>query len=200
MKSAIKNVVTLTLITLVAGFLLGLVYEVTKEPIATAQENAKKAAYNKVFEEASAFEEVSVDLAGADAIVLESGINGVSVNEVVSAKDASGNQLGYIITTTSHEGYGGDIEISVGITNEKEVLGVEILEISETAGLGMKANTDEFKGQFKNKSVSKFDYTKSGATQDFEIDAISGATITTKAFVNAVNAALNYFDHVGGND
>lgn len=198
MKSALKNVITLTIITLLAGFLLGFVYEVTKGPIALSQENAKKEAYVKVYSVAATFEDVDVDLEEADEIISSAGISGVSVNEVVRTKDSSGNPLGYIITVTSHEGYGGDIEISVGISDEKEVLGVEILEISETAGLGMKANTDEFKNQFKDKSVSMFSYTKTGATQDFEIDAISGATITTKAFVNAVNGSLAYFDHLGG--
>ena len=68
----------------------------------------------------------------------------------------------------------------------------QILSISETAGLGMKADTDDFKGRFSNKKVAQFNYTKSGATAEYEIDALSGATITTNAMVNAVNAGLSY--------
>ena len=56
--------------------------------------------------------------------------------------------------------------------------------------LGMEADTDEFKSQFIGKQVNKFEYTKTGSTKDSEIDALSGATITTSAVTNAVNAAL----------
>ena len=71
--------------------------------------------------------------------------------------------------------------------------------ISETAGLGMKANEAEFKDQFKDKNVEKFSYTKSGESGDDKIDAISGATITTNAVTNAVDSALVYFQNeLGG--
>ena len=103
-----------------------------------------------------------------------------------------------MINVTNHEGYGGDITISVGLANDGTVKGIEILDISETAGLGMKAKEDKFKNQFQNKAVSQFTYTKTGAVQDFEIDAISGATITTNAVTNAVNAAISHFGVIGG--
>ena len=199
MKSAVKNVITLTIITVVAGFLLGYVYDITKQPIADMQEKTKQEAYQKVFASASSFEEdSSIDISAGDSVVANAGIEGVSINEALLAKDASGNLLGYVITATSHEGYGGDIKISMGIDLNGCMLGVEVLEISETAGLGMKADTDDFKNQFRDKTVNQFVYTKTGATQDFEIDAISGATFTTKAFTNAVNAGLAFFEYIGG--
>ena len=75
-----------------------------------------------------------------------------------------------------------------------------ILSIGETAGLGMRANTDAFKDQFKDKNVDKFEYTKTGATADDKIDALSGATITTNAMTNGVNAGLCAFQYEkGGN-
>ena len=125
-------------------------------------------------------------------------MEGVDVDSAVSADDASGNKMGYVINVTSHEGYVGDISISMGIDDQGTVKGIEILKISETAGLGMKAKEDSFKGQFKDKNVTQFSYTKSGASADFEIDAISGATITTKAVTNAVNAGLECFRSLGG--
>ena len=65
----------------------------------------------------------------------------------------------------------------------------------------MKATTDGFKDQFKDKKVEKFTYTKSGATSDDQIDAISGATITTNAMTNGVNAGLCAFQYEeGGNN
>lgn len=53
---------------------------------------------------------------------------------------------------TSHEGYGGDINFSMGVSMDGTVTGVEMLSLSETAGLGMRAKDEEFKGQFAGKS------------------------------------------------
>lgn len=199
MKSAIRNVVTLTLITLVAGLCLGFVYEITKQPIADMEEKTKQTAYKTVFPSAATFESYGgVDEDSQEEVLAKAGVEGVDIEDALYAIDESGNQIGYVIMSASHEGYGGDIQISVGIDNSGCVTGVEILSISETAGLGMKAKDDNFKNQFKGKTVDEFMYTKTGATQDFEIDALSGATITTKAFTNAVNGALAFFRYIGG--
>lgn len=199
MKKIIKNAAILTLITLVSGLLLGLVYEITKEPIAKVQEEAKQEAYALVLEDAASFEDVE-DFSEEDTQkeLDELGYTTASVNSVAIAKDASGQEIGYVITVTSHEGYGGDIQFTVGILSDGTVKGVEFLSIEETAGLGMKAKEPEFKGQFKDRQVSQFAYTKSGAKDDTEIDAISGATVTTNAVTNGVNTALAYFQMLGG--
>jgi len=63
----------------------------------------------------------------------------------------------------------------------------------------MKANTADFQNQFAYKNVDKFKYTKSGATADNEIDALSGATITTNAMTNGVNSAVIAFDYLYAN-
>lgn len=199
MNSTLKNVITLTIITLCAGFCLGFVYDVTKQPIADMKEKTKQEAYMKVFDAAQSFkEDDSIDVSSADSVIAAAGIEGVSIDEALVALDASGNKIGYVISTTSHEGYGGDIKISMGIDNNGTVTGVEILSISETAGLGMKAKNPEFLQQFGNKTVEQFVYTKQGASKDYEIDALSGATITTKAFTNAVNAGIAFFKAIGG--
>ncbi len=198
MNSAIKNILCLTLITLVAGFGLGYVYDVTKEPIAVMEANTRLNAYKTVFPEAASFSEPIDNAQDTDVLLANAGIEGVDIDSAVQAIDASGSVIGYVISVTTHEGYGGDITISMGIDNEGTVKGIEILKISETAGLGMKAKEDKFKGQFANKAVKQFSYTKTGAKSDFEIDAISGATITTKAVTNAVNAGITYFDALGG--
>ena len=62
----------------------------------------------------------------------------------------------------------------------------------------MKADTDEFKSQFKGMHVASISYTKTGKQNDYEIDALSGATITTKAVLNAVNGGLLYIRTVMG--
>ena len=194
MNKILKNTLILTAITVVAGCLLGLVYEITKEPIAVAQENAKQKAYRTVLADAADFTTYETfDAEEASSLLEAAGYTSDDIDEVVVAADKNGESIGYVITVTSHEGYGGDIQISVGILNDGTVKGIEMLSIGETAGLGMKAKEPEFKDQFKDKQVEKFTYTKSGEKGDDKIDALSGATITTNAVTNAVDSALVYF-------
>ncbi len=199
MKNNIRAIVTLTVITIVAGVLLGFIYELTKGPIAYQQDLQKQEACKSVFAGAETFEPYSgFDENAAAGTLNNAGFSPVSIDEVLVAKDAGGKELGYVFNVTTMEGYGGEIKLSMGVTSEGVLNGIEILSIGETAGLGMKADTEEFKSQFSNKAVTQFSYTKSGASADYEIDAISGATITTNAMVNAVNAGLVYFDSIKG--
>lgn len=203
MNSIVKNTIILTVITLLSGLILGGVYQLTKEPIAKQQEKTRQAAFRTVIPEGDSFEVLSAKESQENASESDTDNNtaaksNAEVTEAVCATDTAGNIVGYCIMVTSHEGYGGDINISVGVLPDGTVSGVEILEISETAGLGMRANTPEFKGQFAGKTVEGFAYSKTGASADNEIDALSGATITTNAMTNAVNEALRYKREVIG--
>ena len=202
MKNTIlKDTLALVLITLVAGAALGGVYTITADPIAHQNQLAKDEAYKAVFADADTFE-VIIDQEDAqlEAYLDENGSPAQTINEVVQAMDSSGSPLGYAFTVTTSEGYGGDIQFAMGVKDDQTLNGISILSISETAGLGMKADTDEFKGQFADKNVEAFQYTKNGASADNEIDALSGATITTNAVVNGVNAGLCAFAYEkGGN-
>lgn len=196
MKGMIKDALILFAITLIAGLMLGVVNDITKEPIAQQEQKAKNEACQNVFAVADSFEvQELADSAQIEQVLTDAGISGADIDELMAAKDASGALLGYVITVTDHEGYGGDIQFSMGITNEGTLNGISLLSISETAGLGMRAG-EVLVPQFADKNVSKFTYTKTGATADSEIDAISGATITTNAVVNGVNAGLAYFDKI----
>lgn len=200
MNKIVKNTLILTAITVVSGLLLGVVYGITKEPIAEAQENTKQEAYRSVLSDASSFETMEdFDAADAASILEENGYSSDEITEVAEGIDDSGETVGYVVNVMSHEAYDGDLEVSVGIAADGMVKGIEMLSISETAGLGMKADEAEFKDQFKDKNVEKFTYTKSGESGDDKIDAISGATITTNAVTNAVDSALVYFQNeLGG--
>ena len=200
MDKIIKNTLILTVITVVSGLLLGLVYDITKEPIATAQENTRQEAFRSVLPGAASFEEYEgYDAEKAGELLRENGYDPDEMSGAVTGKDGSGETVGYVVNVISHEGYAGDIEISVGIAADGTVTGIEMLSISETAGLGMKAAEADFKDQFKDRKVEKFSYTKSGESGDDMIDAISGATITTNAVTNAVDAALVYYQNeLGG--
>ena len=192
MTKIIKNAIILTVITLVAGLGLGFVYEITKDPIAQAKESAKKEAWQSVFPEASLddFESMDVDQDVADQVIADLGVKG-TVDEVCSVK---GGEEGYVITTTDGEGYGGNIQITVGITADGTVSGISFLSISETAGLGMKATEPAFYEQFQGKQTDKFVVSKDGGDGE-PIDALSGATFTSRAVTGAVNIALAYFQN-----
>ncbi len=196
-NTIIKDTMILTLITLIAGGVLGLVYEITKDPIAKQQELAKQEAYKAVFEDADTFE-VCVEAEDADlaAYLAGEGFEAQTVNEIMEAKDASGETLGYAINLTTSEGYGGDITFSMGVQADGTLNGISILTISETAGLGMNATKDEFKGQFKEKQADAFEVTKTGASKENEINAISGATITSNAVTQGVNCGLKAFEYI----
>ncbi len=191
MKEMMKNTVIMLVITLVAGLVLGFVYQITKDPIAAQNAKKKQEACKEVFQDAANFEQIEVSETDA-ALWEEEGYAQESIDEVVSALDDSGSLLGYVITVTTKEGYGGDIQFAVGVRMDGTVNGISILKISETAGLGMRAE-EVLQPQFADKQTEKFEYTKSGAASENQIDAISGATITTNAVTNGVNAGLYYF-------
>lgn len=199
MKKIVKDAMIMTAITVVFGLLLGLVYEITKEPIEQAKYNAQQEAYRNVFADAESFVEYEgFDAAAAEAVVAESGYPDNTIEGVVMAQDGSGSTLGYVVTVTSHAGYGGDITFSVGITNEGVVNGYSITAISETAGLGMKSTEPDFYSQFEEKAVESLEVVKGTATADNQIEAISGATITSRAVTNGVNVSLAYFRTIEG--
>lgn len=201
MNKLVKDALVLTLITVVAGCALGAVYEITKAPIAKASEEATQAAYKEVFAEAASFEDYEeFDEERANQLISSKGYTDDEIDNVVVACDDAGETLGYVITVTSHAGYGGDIVFSMGVTKDGVLNGYSITEISETAGLGMKAKEPAFADQFKNKKAGTLEVIKQGEATDTQIEAISGATITSSAVTNGINAGFVYFSSIeGGN-
>lgn len=195
-SSILNNTIVILIITFVAVAGLAVVYQVTKEPIAQAEANAKAAVYEAVFTEADSFTEVEnaeALIESSQAAVENAELGDCSVNEVLTANGANGEALGYVIAATSPNGYGGDIQIAVGISNEGVITGFNVISNSETAGLGSKCTNDDFTSQFEGKSAEFLKYTKTGAAADDEIDAISGATRTTNAVTQAVNTAIIFY-------
>lgn len=193
-STIIKDTIILLIITLVSGFALAAVNRVTAAPIAYARTEEKNKAYRSMFKEAQTFDENETlvkECNSSQEFLKNKGFNGTKVDEALIAK-SNNETVGYIINSTSPNGYGGNIQISLGIDKEGKIQGFEILSISETVGLGMKAKEEEFKSQFAGKNVKAIKYTKAGAAAEDEINAISGATITTTAVTEAVNSALVY--------
>ena len=145
--------------------------------------------YVKIFRSADdMFKAEDVDQKAASKAVKDMGTN-ATVDEVCTAGDE-----GYVITTTDKDGFGGNIQITVGIKKDGTINGVSILSISETAGLGMKATEPSFYNQYVNKKADKFVVSKDGGDGE-QIDALSGATITSRAVTGAVNTALGYYQN-----
>ena len=199
----VKDAMVLTVITLVAGLSLGAVSEITKEPIAKAEAAALAKAYQSVFADATDFEPLSGFDAEAATQAGQAAEGNQGDNEITDcqvAKDGSGEALGYIITVTTHDGYGGDITFSMGVTNDGTMNGYSITSIDETPGLGMKSTEEGFYSQFENIPVGTYTVTKSSPAGENEIEAISGATITSRSVTNGVNAGMAYFETLSGTE
>ncbi len=194
-STLIKDAMALFLITLISGLALSFVYEITKAPIEQQNVVKKQNADKAVFSEASSFAEDKELMKSAEAFDLQTlspDYKGVTINEISQAFDSSNKQIGYDITVTTTTGYKDPITIVIGYSMDGVIKGVQITSINETAGLGMKAQEPAFLNQYLDKKVSQFEVTKTGASSDEEIDAISGATITSRAVTNAINAGIGF--------
>jgi electron transport complex protein RnfG len=192
-RDIFKPAFVLFLICLVVTAALAFTYVGTKEVIAQRiaidEENARK----EVLPEADGFEVVE----GFENETSEVGM----VKEAFKGLKAE-TLVGYVFAVDS-KGYGGDMRVIVGITPDGEITGVKIGENNETPGLGSKAAEEPFISQFLNiKPEGPLKVVKKNKTTDEDIDAISGATTTTKAVVYSVQAALDMVAEIskeGGN-
>ena len=192
-----RPVVALTVIAVVAGLALSGVFAGTKDTIADQERAAQAASYKVVCPQAEGFavdEAIDKAVAALDGGVYGSDFGRVSINEAFVAQDADGNTVGYAISVTTADGFDGNITLAVGIDNEGTVNGISFTELNETPGMGMRVDEELFKGQFAGRNVSKFTLNKAGGSAtDEEIDSVSGASTTSGAVVNAVNAALDFY-------
>lgn len=198
-SSFLKNCVALLVITLVAGLALSAVNEITKEPIAKAEETARLEAYETVFPDTEFETPQDLDalLEGGQAAIDSVGLTGCTVSDILYANDANGERIGYVVAAVSPNGYGGDISVAVGIdAKTSTITGFSVLSNSETAGLGARCTEDEFVSQFAGKDATSIEYVKGGGAAGNQIDAISGATVTTNAVTEAVNSALAVYGNV----
>ena len=190
-----KDALVLFAITLVSGLCLGFVYDITKGPIEQATIDKNNRTYQEVLAAASSFQEIegsSEKIAELAASGELAGFGGVAIESVLTGSDAGGTTVGYVVNSLSNDSYGGAVKISVGFDADGTITGVGIREINDTPGLGLKAKDAKFKDQYIGKNVESLAVTKTGASADNEIDAISGATVTSNAVTNAVNAAFYY--------
>ncbi|MDE5983784.1 MAG: RnfABCDGE type electron transport complex subunit G [Eubacterium sp.] len=195
-SSILVNTLVLFVVTFIAVLALAVVHQVTRGPIAQAEIDARAEIYKVVYQDAAGFSEIEngKELVDGSAEMLSSaGYEGCFVNDALAVTDASGNIVGYVIAATSPSGYGGDLQVAVGITKDGKITGFDVVSQNETAGLGSKCTEPGFTSQFAGKTAAVLEYTKSGASADNQIDVISGATITTNAATEAANAAIVFY-------
>ena len=202
-NTIVKDALVLFAIALVLSAILGFTNELTKDRIAEQKILQKERAYAEVFPDLNGGSikntEELTKLTEESAMVLaassDSGISsGNTVNDILAVYDASGELIGYVADITNSKGYGGDIEMAVGMTKDFAITGLSIISNSETAGLGANCTKETWRAQFAGKSAP-ITYSKTGATGANEIDAISSSTFTTKAVVWGVNAAIWVVSH-----
>jgi Na+-translocating ferredoxin:NAD+ oxidoreductase subunit G len=182
-KEIIKLGLILFFITAMTGLILGGVYGITKAPIEKQIVKEKEAAMGKVLKAADRFKMLKVT--NRDGIVKEINV-GMNKNEVI----------GYAIKVEA-KGYGGPLEIMVGIGSGGKVEGIEILAQHETPGLGANAVLPAFSGQYNGKSINKeLEVVKTAISSPNEIEAMTGATITSRAVTLGVNEAIKAYKEI----
>lgn len=181
MRKYLELPIKLFAITFILGLLLGVTYMYTKEPIAEQVALQLQQSREQAFPEAE-FE--AVDKALWEGLTAE---DWPEIQEVFIAK-RNGEFAGYVVNVLS-KGYGGDIAIIVGMDTDKKITGVVISSHNETAGLGANAVKEDFREQYKGKTNPVL--TKDEPGSDQGIDALAGATITSRAVTSGVDAIVD---------
>lgn len=178
-ESTLKNMlVSLLVITVVTGGILGFVYSITKDAIAEVDLKKNQAAIEEV---------LKTDVEIASTEVTE--IDGLTYN---CAYDAQNQLIGAAIKTFSNNGFGGKVELMVGVLADGTINKISVLSQSETPGLGANMTTPKFKDQFNGKNPNAYNLMvkKDGG----DVDAITAATISSRAFTEAVKLACDSFE------
>ncbi len=178
LESSFRNmVVVLLVITLVASLSLAAVYNVTKQPIEAARQAKKEKAIKKVLPVFGQLEEEAVlPPTGKDPVVVYKAFNADTL-------------VGYTVETYSDNGFGGRIQLMIGFLPDLSIYNTAVLKHMETPGLGDKMDVEKsnFPVQFERMKAESFPLAvkKDGGA----VDAITAATISSRAFVDGVNRA-----------
>lgn len=178
-SSLINMLVALLVIAAVSGGLLGLIYSITKDKIAEVEKQKNEAAMSEVLQK----EGVAID----KFVTKEK--DGLVYN---MAYTADGQCVGAAVKTFTNKGFNGRVELMVGILADGTINKISVLSQNETPGLGANMENAKFKDQFNGKNPDngyKLQVTKDGG----DVDAITAATISSRAFTDAVKTACDGF-------
>jgi electron transport complex protein RnfG len=179
-------VIVLAVICLVSAAILGLVNKVTVGPIQANTEKTVQESLRTVMPIDGDYEDVTDQYSGDPVTVDVTGVS-VPVKAVYKAADE-----GYVVETMSPNGFGGALDMMAGVDNDGNVTGIAIISHAETSGLGSKSTDPEWQAQFKGVNGTI------GVTKDgYQINAITGSTITSRAVCDGVNAAIAVVETLG---
>jgi electron transport complex protein RnfG len=184
-SSLLNMTLVLTLVAVVMGGILAFVNHLTEGPIAEQKEKALADGIKTVM--------VCNDLVVAEPVEMKQDIDGKEHTFIIyNVKDAQGKDLGAAVQSVTM-GFGGDLKVLVGFDTEGNILGYTLLEHAETPGLGAKADLWFQKGQ-KGDIIGKSPAEPLTVSKDGgQVDAITASTITSRAFLKAVNNAYNAY-------
>jgi electron transport complex protein RnfG len=186
LESSLTNMtLVLTLVAVVMGGILAFVNHLTEGPILQQKEKALADGIKAVM--------VCNDLVVAEPVEVKQTVDGKEHTFIIyNVKDAQGKDLGAAVQSTTM-GFGGDLKVLVGFDSEGSILGYTLLEHAETPGLGAKADLWFQKGQ-KGDIIGKSPAEPLTVSKDGgQVDAITASTITSRAFLKAVNNAYNAY-------
>lgn len=177
-STLVNMLIALMVITIVSGGVLGFVYGLTKPAIDQVEANKNLKAINEVLK-------TDVEIATTEAKVIED----LTYN---LAYDANGDFIGAAVKTYSNNGFGGKVELMVGILKNGYINKVSVLAQAETPGLGANMTSEKWKSQFDGKNPKEFilKVTKDGGN----VDAITAATISSRAVSEAIQKAVDGFE------
>lgn len=183
MKEILKPALVLFIICFVVTTAVAFTYTITKDTIAESNKQAAENARKAVLETADKFE--CSDKLKSIVDDFDEGIEGVHIKEVYEGRKNEAVK-GYVFLVNS-KGYSGDVEVIIGLDENGNVLGIEIGENQETPGLGKKWEEPEYKNRFNGLCIDESPY---------NIEAVSGATITSNAVRKAVIASQELFKKI----
>jgi electron transport complex protein RnfG len=188
MRNLIKTGVILLIVCFATTFFLALVNNITKDIIVARAESDAKEQRMHVMPEAEDFKELTDFQDENEESIVKEAFEAYKGEELV----------GYVFGAYPY-GYGGQFKVTVGIAKDMTIQGVSLGENNETPGLGSKAGDEKFYGQFIGKDVSNgFEIVKSPPSKDNQIQAISGATVTSEAYMKAVQESAEFAERLAG--
>lgn len=173
-KSVVAPALILCAICIVVTGLLGVTNALTKDKIVAAQAKAEENSRLVVLSDAESFD------------------SGESGDYYIGKK--GDETVGYVFVTES-SGYGGKVKVMTGIGSDGNIKGIVILSNSETPGLGANCTKESFTDQYKQ-AAGEISVVKNQTAGEGQVEAITGATITTRAVTNAVNLAVEKYNQV----
>ena len=180
-KEVLQPTLILVLICLVMTAVLAGTNLMTKDAIAAQNEKVAEQSRKEVLPTADSFE--------------------MSDKSDICYVGKTGSDIAGYVFTTEASSYGGDIQVMTGIDTEGNVTGVVLLSTSDTPGLGLNAKKESFRDQYKQQVPEDgFEVVKGGGATDGQINAMTGATISSRAVTTAVNEAIEEYQKVKGGE